>query len=67
MHLHGKQTHVYAVFDDDAGHVCFFGLTDTEDAAECLLFDGVVPPEVEGDAAVCPGEIESVGGQRVDL
>lgn len=60
MQLHAKHAHVDAVLDDDPSHVGFFFLSDTEDAAEGLLFDGVVPPEVEGDAAVGPGKIETV-------
>lgn len=62
MQLHAKHAHVDAVIDDDPSHVSFLCLPDAEDAAEGLLFDGVVPPEVEGDAAVGPGEVETGSG-----
>jgi hypothetical protein len=60
MELHSEEAHIDGVLDDDAGHICVFLLADTEDATESLLFDGVVPPEVERDAAICPGEVETV-------
>ena len=34
-------------------------LTKTENATECLLLDGVVPPWVDGDNAIGAGEVES--------
>jgi hypothetical protein len=40
-----------------------FILADTEDTAECLLFNGVVPPKVNGDTAVSPGEVKTINYQ----
>jgi hypothetical protein len=60
MQLHTQQPHIDRIFYHNASHVCIFLLTDTEDTAECLLFYGVIPPEIERDAAVGPGEVEAV-------
>jgi hypothetical protein len=60
MQLHTQQPHIDRIIDHNASHIRIFLLTDTEDTAECLLLYGVIPPEVEGDAAVGPGEVEAV-------
>lgn len=46
VQLHGKESHIDRVLDDNAGHVGFFLLADTEDATEGLLLNRVVPLDV---------------------
>jgi hypothetical protein len=59
MQLHAQQPHIDRVLHDNASHVRIFLLTDTEDTAESLLLNRMIPPEVERDAAVGPGEVEA--------
>ncbi len=49
---------VDAVLDDEAGDEGFGGLADAEDAAEGLLLDAAVPPQVDADDAGGHGEVE---------
>jgi hypothetical protein len=50
------------LLDDYASHISLLQLADTKDATEGLLFDCVVPPEIEGYDAVSPWEIEAMEG-----
>jgi hypothetical protein len=60
MQLHAQQPHIDRVLHHNTSHVRIFLLTDTEDTTESLLFHSVIPPKVERDAAIGPGEIEAV-------
>jgi hypothetical protein len=60
MQLHTQQPHINRVFHHNPSHIRILFLTNTEDTTEGLLFDGVIPPKVERDAAISPGEVEAV-------
>ena len=59
MQLHTQQPHIDRVLDHNASHIRLLLLPDTEDTAESLLLDSVIPPQVERDATVGPGEVEA--------
>jgi len=65
MQLHTQHAHVHRVSNHDADEMGFLRLTDTEDTTESLLFYGVVPPEIQRNAAVCPGEVEPLADMLV--
>jgi len=60
MQLHSQHTHINRVLDDYSRHVSFLFLSNTKDTPKCLLFNCVVPPEVEGNATVGPREVETM-------
>jgi hypothetical protein len=60
MQLHTQQSHIDRVLHHNPSHKRIFLLPDTEDTTESLLFNGVVPPKIERNASVGPGEVKAV-------